>query len=177
MPDTIWHVTIPAIALVPAATAEDAERIVAKALDRAGFYPYEENRRVFESEPVEASALFHSADVPPHVEQSAEPCDWFLNNSRPNKEWCCNTHMYAGGQAGIEGEDHPDTCEFGDLEGMPDYVIETTQEFTVTYRVTAESPEAAWNELLDAGFVADSVFQSPGNITGTFDNSSIEEDT
>lgn len=115
------------------------------------------------------------ANDAPHIKQSAEPCDWFLNNGHPNREWCCNTHMYAGGQAGIEGEDHPDVCEFGDLE-MPDYIIETTQEFTVTYRVTAESPEAAWNELLDAGFVADSVFQSPGNITGTFDDASIEED-
>lgn len=60
---------------------------------------------------------------------------------------------------------------------MPDYIIETTQEFTVTYRVTAESPEAAWNVLLDAGFVADPVYQSPENITGTFDDASIEEDT
>lgn len=54
----IWHVTIPAIALVPAATADEAERIVAKALDRAGFLPYEEDRRVFDSEPVLPSALF-----------------------------------------------------------------------------------------------------------------------
>jgi hypothetical protein len=64
MPETVWHVTIPAIALMPAATADDAERIVAEALDRAGFYPYEEGRRVFESEPVEPTALFRSPDDP-----------------------------------------------------------------------------------------------------------------
>jgi hypothetical protein len=62
MPETVWHVTIPAIALMPAATADDAERIVAEALDHAGFYPYEEGRRVFESEPIEPTPVFRSAD-------------------------------------------------------------------------------------------------------------------
>jgi hypothetical protein len=71
MPETVWHVTIPAIALMPAATADDAERIVAEALDRAGFCPYEEGRRVFESEPVEPAVLFRSADNPDSVKSNA----------------------------------------------------------------------------------------------------------
>ena len=64
MSKTIWHVTIPAIALVPAATATEAERIVADALNRAGFHPYEEGRRVFESEPVDRPTSFESAHKP-----------------------------------------------------------------------------------------------------------------
>jgi hypothetical protein len=54
----IWHVTIPAIALVAAETAEEAEEYVAAQLDRAGFHPYEEDRRVFDSEPVMMTSLF-----------------------------------------------------------------------------------------------------------------------
>jgi hypothetical protein len=54
----IWHVTIPAIALVPAATAEEAEAILAEAIERAGLHAYEEDRRVFESEPVLPGSLF-----------------------------------------------------------------------------------------------------------------------
>lgn len=58
MPETIWHVTIPAIALVRAATAKEAEAFAARQLDFAGFHPFEEDRRVFESEPVDDSSIF-----------------------------------------------------------------------------------------------------------------------
>jgi hypothetical protein len=55
---TAWHVTIPAIAIVPADSAEDAERYVAEHLERAGFYPYEENRAVIESDTTDPETFF-----------------------------------------------------------------------------------------------------------------------
>lgn len=51
-----------------------------------------------------------------------EPCDWFLNDGRPVREWCCNTHMYAGGDNGVEGEDHPEQCDFA--EQTPDEIYQ-----------------------------------------------------
>jgi hypothetical protein len=59
---------------------------------------------------------------------------------------------------------------------MPEFVIQTTQEFYVTYRVQADTPDEAWGKLNDPGFIADCDDQSPGEITGTLDGSSIEED-
>jgi hypothetical protein len=56
---------------------------------------------------------------------------------------------------------------------MPEYLIETTQEFSVTYRVTADSPREAWDQLInETTAVCDD--QVPGEITGTFDDASIE---
>lgn len=57
---------------------------------------------------------------------------------------------------------------------MPEYIIQTTQEFSVTYRVTAESPDEAWT-FLTSGF-AENEDQSPGPITGHRDDASIEID-
>ena len=54
----VWNVAVPAVALVRAATREEAIAIVAAALDAAGFEAYEEGRDAFESEPVSASAEF-----------------------------------------------------------------------------------------------------------------------
>lgn len=48
----LYHVTIPAIAIVEADSPEAAEAFVARAIDRAGFYAYEADRVVFESEDV-----------------------------------------------------------------------------------------------------------------------------
>ena len=55
---------------------------------------------------------------------------------------------------------------------MPEYLIQTTQEFHVTYRVVADSPDEAWERLNDSGFIADCDDQMPGDITGTLDDSS-----
>lgn len=46
----------------------------------------------------------------------------------------------------------------------------------MTYRVKADTPEEAWSRLLNPGFVADCDDQSPSGITGTFEDSCIEED-
>jgi hypothetical protein len=58
----VWHVTIPAIALIAADTAEEAERVMTHALERCGFHPYEEDRRVFESDPVPRSSVQTARD-------------------------------------------------------------------------------------------------------------------
>lgn len=56
---------------------------------------------------------------------------------------------------------------------MPEYSIQTTQEFSVTYWVTADSPEEAWR-LLNEEADAECTHQAPGTITGTFAESTIE---
>lgn len=48
----VWNVAVPAVALVRAATREDAIAIVAAALTAAGLEAHEEGRDAFESEPV-----------------------------------------------------------------------------------------------------------------------------
>jgi hypothetical protein len=59
----------------------------------------------------DCSEVLADADTPkPQLD-----CEWFLDNGQPNREWCCNSHMYAGGEAGIEGEDHPVDCDFKEL--------------------------------------------------------------
>lgn len=58
---------------------------------------------------------------------------------------------------------------------MATYTIQTTQEFSVTYDVDADSPEEAWALLIDNdGAVC--VDQSPGPITGSFNDASIESE-
>ena len=50
----IWHVTIPVIALVAAATAQNATQAVVSSLEQFGYTVHDQDRRVFESEPVDA---------------------------------------------------------------------------------------------------------------------------
>lgn len=57
---------------------------------------------------------------------------------------------------------------------MATYIIETAQEFQVTYRVEADSPEEAWEALMDGEGICED--QMPGDIIDTFDGSSVEED-
>jgi hypothetical protein len=59
---------------------------------------------------------------------------------------------------------------------MPEYVIQTTQEFSVTYRVEADSPEGAWQKLIGNDELLSADDQQPGGIVGTFDDSYIEEE-
>ena len=51
---------------------------------------------------------------------SSEPCEWFLNDGRPHREWCCATHRWAGGDCGIEVEDHPAQCPWADQDDEPE---------------------------------------------------------
>lgn len=55
---TLYHVTIPAIAIVEAESPEAAEAFVVAEVERAGFYAYEQDRVVFESEDVEPDAIY-----------------------------------------------------------------------------------------------------------------------
>lgn len=71
-PDTtgpiVCNVLIPAVALIEAPTAAEAERILERALNAAGILPYEDDRDVFESEPVDQASLFtpHRCPRTPH---------------------------------------------------------------------------------------------------------------
>jgi hypothetical protein len=58
---------------------------------------------------------------------------------------------------------------------MAEFTIQTTQEFSVTYSVMADSPEEAWQRLNDSGPLPQCESQFPGDITGTFDDAYIEE--
>lgn len=43
------------------------------------------------------------------------PCDWFVNNATV-PSWCCNTHQYDGtGDYPATGE-HPEICDFSDID-------------------------------------------------------------
>lgn len=57
---------------------------------------------------------------------------------------------------------------------MTSYIIQTTQEFNVTYRVEAANPGAAWSALLDGE--GECVDQQPADINARMADSSIEED-
>ena len=54
----VWNVSVPAVALVRARTAQEAIEVVAAALEAAGLCAFEENRDAFESEPVDPSSEF-----------------------------------------------------------------------------------------------------------------------
>lgn len=41
-----------------------------------------------------------------------EPCEWFLNDSKPKKRWCCSQHMYEGSEDETEDTEHDEQCEF-----------------------------------------------------------------
>ena len=64
---TVWNVLVPAVALVEADTAEQAEKVVERALEAAGLLAFEEDRNVFESEPVPFTSLFRAHRCPPPV--------------------------------------------------------------------------------------------------------------
>lgn len=55
---------------------------------------------------------------------------------------------------------------------MTTFIIETTQVFNVTYAVEADTPAEAWESLL-MGFSEPRGGQEPGDIVGTFDESTI----
>lgn len=59
---------------------------------------------------------------------------------------------------------------------MATYLIQTEQSFSVSYAVEADSPEEAWEELIDANGIAHCEDQSPNEITGEFDTSYIRLD-
>lgn len=43
------------------------------------------------------------------------PCDWFVNDAT-TPSWCCNTHMFDGtGDYPATGE-HPEVCDFADVD-------------------------------------------------------------
>lgn len=56
------------------------------------------------------------------------------------------------------------------------YVIQTTQQFNVTYLVEADSPEAAWAALVSGEGAAENIDQAPADITGSFEEADIKED-
>lgn len=52
------------------------------------------------------------------------------------------------------------------------YEFQVTQDFNCTYSVEADSPEEAWEELMDGN--GECVDQSPGEIASTFEESYYE---
>jgi hypothetical protein len=55
------------------------------------------------------------------------------------------------------------------------YIVNTSQEFAVTYEVEADSPEKAWTTLIERPDMVTCQDQSPEGIIGTFEDSDIFE--
>lgn len=58
---------------------------------------------------------------------------------------------------------------------MKRFQFQVVQEFNCTYEVVAETAEEAWDLLMDNDSSVTSVDQSPGDITGTLADASVEE--
>lgn len=56
-------------------------------------------------------------------------CEWFLNDGKPKRAWCCATHQYAGDADNGESEDdeHPEQCDWAESDAD----VEVYQWFAV----------------------------------------------
>lgn len=43
---------------------------------------------------------------------TGEECEWFLNDSKPLKRWCCAAHQYEGDEDENEETEHDEQCQF-----------------------------------------------------------------
>ena len=43
------------------------------------------------------------------------PCDWFINKATV-PSWCCNTHMFDGTGDYPASSEHPEVCDFSDID-------------------------------------------------------------
>lgn len=82
-----------------------------------------------------------------------EPCDWFLNNSKPKKRWCCNTHQFEGDEDLTEDTEHPEQCDWAEED-----FAEVYQWFAVAQNdadfLKQHSQYITYSDMLDTYFLA-----------------------
>lgn len=84
---------------------------------------------------------------------TSEPCDWFLNDSKPEPRWCCATHQYEGEEEDTEAAGHDDQCPWAEDDASEVYQWFACNESDAHW-LKRHNQFVTYSDLLDTHFLA-----------------------
>lgn len=93
------------------------------------------------------------------------PCNWYLNDGKPVKHWVCSTHQYDGTGEYPEGVQHPEVCDFSDVD--EDGECQTEHE---TYDFQEYDQSKQFDAILAKNQIAEELadFKKTGELNADF---------
>lgn len=100
---------------------------------------------------------------------NATPCDWFLNDGKPDKVWCCATHQYQGEEDMTEDTEPPEQCDWAGEEYADVYQWFAIGDGDADF-LKRHNQYVTYSDLLDTFFLAMTHFGTSWDYTSMVDD-------